>query len=222
MAATARRAKKHIKEDQLVTATVRVSEWAQEHFNQVIIGVVALVAVVAVLVFTANSRVSGAREADRQLSSALALFQHGDLSAARTGFAQVYQGHGGGAGAMAHFFTGECDLRLGDYSQALSEYDAYLADKDDYPLFEASALMGKGLCYDGLSNWTEGAATMVKAMGVLDKDDPRYYEAAFRAGQYYSRVPDSEEARKYFEIAAKARDADLRSRADVAAELLKK
>ena len=57
---TARRAKKNLKEDQLVTTTFRLTEWAQAHFNQVIIGVVALVAVVAVLVFVANSRESGA------------------------------------------------------------------------------------------------------------------------------------------------------------------
>src|SRR5258705_653219 len=92
---TARRAKKNLKEDQLVTTTLRLTEWAQAHFNQVIIGVVALVAVVAVLVFVANSRESGAKQAEREMGAALGLMTQGDYAAAKNSFQQVAERFGG-------------------------------------------------------------------------------------------------------------------------------
>lgn len=223
MTATARRARtrKHIKEDQLVTTTMKVSEWAQEHFNQVIIGVVALVAIVAVLVFAANSRVNNAREADRVMGTALSLMQKGDMNAALSSFDQVSQRYGGKQATAATFFKAECELRLGNFKDAVSGYDAYLAKKDDYPLFAGAALVGKGLAYEGLQNWDGAAAAMVAAMQDMDKTDPRYYETAYRAGQAYLQAGKLDDAQKYLQMAADNGQGDVKDRATVALSQIK-
>jgi hypothetical protein len=114
MTATARRARKNIKEDQLLTATVRASEWAQEHFNQVIIGIVALVAAVAVIVFVANNRAGNAEQNERQLGQALTMMQAGDLNAARGTVQQLANRAGGDYGERARIFNAECEQRLGN------------------------------------------------------------------------------------------------------------
>ena len=218
---TARRVKKNIKEDQLVTTTFRLTEWAQEHFNQVIIGVVALVAVVAVVVFVANSRESGARQAEREMGTALALLQQGDVAAAKGSFQQVAERRGGAPAAAARFFKAECALREDNYREAVDDYDAYLARAADYPMFEASALVGKGLALEGLENFAEAAKVMAAAVEKFDAKDPRRLDTAFSAGEFYQRAGQSAEAVKYFDMVAKDGTGDLKARATVAAELLK-
>lgn len=221
MTATARRAKKNIREDQLVTATVRASEWAQDHFNQVIIGVVALVAAVAVVVFVANSRENNAREAERQLGSALTLMQQGDFNSARASFEQINQRQGGERAVAARFFKAECELRLGNYAQAATDYEAYLARKADYPLFAAAAAIGRGLAYEGTRQWTDAAAASAEALTLLDKEDPRYYDTAYRAAIFYEQAANTAEAVRHYEIVAEGATGQLRDRARIAVGALK-
>ena len=218
---TAKRPKKNLKEDQLVTTTFRVTEWAQEHFNQVIIGVVALVAVVAILVFVANSRESGARQAEREMGTALALMTQGDVAAAKTTFEQVAERFGGAQGAAARFFKAECELEQNNYKEAAEGYDAYLARSGDYPMFEASALMGKAVALEGLENYLEAARSMAAAVDKIDPKDPRHFDAAFQAGEYFQRAGHIPDALKYFEMVAKDGKGDLKERATVAAAMLK-
>lgn len=219
MSATANRAR-HIKEDKLVTTTVRFSEWAQAHFNQVIIGIVVLVAAVAILVFAANSRENNARQADRILGSAMALMLQGDYTAAKASFQQVVDRHGGKQGANARFFKAECEATQGNFEQGLADYDAYLAVVSDYPEFEASALVGRALCLEGMKNYLEAAPAMAAALAKLDPKDPRYADTAFSAGDLYMLAGDSKEALTYYKLAAEHGTADVKSRATVAVELI--
>jgi TolA-binding protein len=218
--ATRRRVKKDIKKDQLVTFTVRLSQWTQEHFNQVIIGVVVLVAVIAISVFMANSRQGSSKRAAAQMSSAMTLMQTGDYEAARGSFAQIEQEFGGKKGTLAAFFAGECDYRQKKYADAIASYDQYLHNYEKYPLFRGSALYAKADCQAGLGNYADAAATLVSLLGVVDSNDPRYLDAAYQAGEFFAKAGDKEQAAKYFgEVAAKA-SGDLQSKASVAATLL--
>ena len=221
MTATARRAKKSIREDQLVTTAVRASEWAQDHFNQVIIGIVALVAAVAVLVFVANSRENNAREGERQMGSALALMQQGDLNAARGSFEQMVLRQGGQQQAAARFFKAECELRLGNYAQAVTDYEAYLARKADYPIFAAAAAIGRGLAFEGTRQYAEAAAAMSEALEMLDKADPRYHDTAYRAAAFYEQAGNRAEALRLYEIVADGATGPLRDQARIAVTSLK-
>jgi tetratricopeptide (TPR) repeat protein len=218
---TARRHKKNLSEDQLVTTTFRLTEWAQAHFNQVIIGVVALVAVVAVLVFVANSRESGAKQAQREMGSALTLMTQGEYATAKGGFQQVADRFGGAQGTAARFFLAECELHQNDYKSAADDYDKYLARVKDYPMFEASALVGKALALEGLNNYLEAAKSMAAAVDKLDPKDPRHFDSAYTAGEFYQHANQSADALKYYEMVAKDGTGELKDRATVAAAQLK-
>ncbi len=221
MSATAKRAaRKHIREDKLVTTTVRFSEWAQAHFNQVIVGVVALVAVVAVLVFAANSRENNARQADRLMGSAMALMLQGDYTAAKSSFQQIVERYGGKQAAAARFFKAECAATQGNFEEALVDYDAYLASSGDYPEFEAAAMIGRALCFEGMKNYIEAAPAMAAALAKLDPKDPRYADAAASAGDLYMVAGNSREALTYYKLASEHGTGDVKSRATVAVELI--
>ncbi len=221
MSATAKRAaRRQMREDKLVTTTVRFTEWAQDHFNQVIVGIVALVAIVAVLVFAANSRESNARQAEQQMGSAMALMLQGDYNAAKTSFQQVAERHGGKQGAAARFFKAECAAKQGNFEEALTDYDAYLAEVNDYPVFEASALVGKAACLEGMKNFAEAAPAMAAALAKIDTQDPRYADTAFAAGDLYMVSGNSREALTYYKLAAEHGTGDVKARAKVAVELI--
>jgi tetratricopeptide (TPR) repeat protein len=217
--ATKRARKQQIREDKLVTTTVRFSEWAQTHFNQVIIGIVALVAVVAVLVFAANSRENNARQAERVMGSALALMLQGDYTAAKSSFQQVADRFGGKQAVAARFFKGECGSKQGNFEEALADYEAYLASSSEYPEFESAALIGKALCLEGMKNYTEAAPVMAAAVAKLDPKDPRYADAALNAGDLYTVAGNPRDALTYYQLASEHGTGDVKARATVAVEL---
>jgi tetratricopeptide (TPR) repeat protein len=220
MGGTARKTSKQVREDRLVTSTVRLTEWAQAHFNQVIIGIVALVAVVAVLVFAANSRESNERQAERLMGSAMSLMLQGDYNAAQASFQQVVERHGGKQAVAARYFKAECEYNQGNYEQALADYDAYLASSSEYPVFESAAFSAKALCLEAMQSFGEAATAMAAAVGKLDPKDPRYGDAALTAGDLYTAASQSQEALKYYKLASEHGTGDVKSRADVAIDLL--
>lgn len=219
--ATGRRVKKkNIKEDQLVTYAVRLSRWSQEHFNQVIIGVVALVVVIAIAVFTANSRQSSSREAETRMATAMSQFLSGDFNAAGASFQQISQRHGGAAGARARYFQAESQLRMGQYAEALASFDAYLVDWEEFPAFREAAVVGRAMCHEGMGNYDAAAEALESALELMDREDPRYLDTAYRAGEFLAKAGDTERAAGHFRTVADEARGNLKDRAAVALTLL--
>jgi tetratricopeptide (TPR) repeat protein len=218
--ATTKRVRRNIKEDQLVTWAVRFSQWSQEHFNQVIIGVVALLAVIAFVVYTTNSRQSSNTQAERQLSSALNLFQTGDYEAARTSFQQIHERFGGRQGAAAMYFEAEAEFRQGNYAEAEQSYDAYIQQASDAPEFTASAVFGKALALEGQDRFREAAEAMSGLLETLDETDPRYIDAAYRSGELFAQAGDSERAVTHFQLVVDKAQGPLQAQARANVSLL--
>jgi tetratricopeptide (TPR) repeat protein len=212
--------KKDIKKDPLVTYALKTSQYAQEHFNQVIIGVVVLIALIAVVVFTANSRRGAAVQSERQLSQAIALFQQQDFTAAKVSFSQIVDRHGGRSAAIARYYKAECEFLQRNYSQAALDYQSYLDTSSDFPEFKAAALYGAGICYEAAGNHTAAATTMEQVHHSVDENDPRYLDSAFRAGENFAKVRNIDRAVEYFQIVADKGSGKLKDKATVALALI--
>ena len=162
--------KKRIKQDQLVTTTLRVTNYVQDHFTQVISGLVILLAAVAIIVFTAQTRRNTARAADKELSLAMGQYQLGDTDLAGTTFASLadrYSGHE--SGMLALFFLGECDLDRLRWEEALSSFERFLDKAPAKHEFRVAAEMGRAYANEGLQNYTEAAT-------ILDDLSKRYLD----------------------------------------------
>jgi len=212
--------KKNIKKDPLVTYALKVSQYTQKHFNQVIIGVAILIAVIAVVVFTANSRQSSSRQADRQLAQGLALYQQQDYEAAKATFGQIYNRFGGRGGAIAQYYKAECEFAQRNYSQALMDYEAYLGRSSDFDEFEPAAIYSTALCHEGLENYELAATAMEQVHHSVGEDDPRYLDSAFKAGELFAKAGNYERALHYFQTVSDRGTGKLKDRATAAVSLL--
>lgn len=220
MATKRRVVKKDIKKDPLVTYALKASQFAQEHFNQVIIGVVVLVALIAVVVFTANSRRSAAVQSERQLAQAMALYQQKDFTAAKVSFSQIVDRRGGRNAAIAMYYKAECEFQQKNFSQAALDFQSYLDSSSDFPEFKAAALYGAGLCYEAVGNHAAAATTLEQVHHSVDENDPRFLESAFRAGENFAKVRNKERAMEYFQIVADKGSGALKDKATVALALI--
>ena len=213
--------KKDIKRDPLVTYTLKVSRYAQEHFNQIIIGLVVLIAVIAIVVFTANNRRSSAAQSERQLSQAMALYGQHDFEAAKATFARVAERYGGRNGAIARYYKAECEFNQRNYAEALADYERYLDDSSHFPAFSSAAMYAAALCQEGLGDARRAAEMMERAHQSFDPSDPRYLTSAYQAGELFAKAGDSEHAAQLFQTVADEGTGSLKEKAAVNVALLK-
>jgi len=218
--ATTRRVKRNIKEDQLVTTAVRLSQWAQEHFTHVIIGVVALVLIIVGVVFTSSSKRSAGELAQQQMSSAMSLYLSGDYEAARTSFEQIRERHGGTQGSIAQFFKAESEFKQGNYEVAAESYDLYLAKSGPDEQFRHSAVIGKALCQEGREDYAAASETLAGLLTSLDRNDPRFLDASYMAGEFFARAGNMESAAAHFRTVIEEGTGPLKMRAQAAIALV--
>jgi tetratricopeptide (TPR) repeat protein len=221
MAKKRRLTKKEMKQDQLVTVTLRVSNFIQDHFTHVISGIVVLVAILAVVLFTAQARRSSAKAAGREFYAAMSQYQAGRKDEAGTAFATVadrYSGHRDGK--MALYFLAECRMAQGKYDEAIEAYDRYLGKVGREGDFSHAAQIAKAYSYEALGRFKEAAQTLKDLSESMDPEDGRYHEVLFDTGSFYYRAGDASAALEFFRRVRENADGALRDRAEVWVALL--
>ncbi len=222
MATKRRIRKKSIKEDRLVTYSLKVSQYAQEHFNQVLTGVVILLVALAALLYITHSRRAASQNSERYLGAALALYRQGDIGAAKTSFQNVNDMFSKTrAAVIGTYFLGECDLKLGNFTEAVASFDSYLDKSEKFPEFTVAATIGKAICLDSLGQFADAAATLEQLIGDLSQDDPRYAESLFRIGSSYKKAGETEKAIQYFTEVVEKGSGPLKEEAEVFLAALK-
>ena len=212
--------KKDIKQDPLVTYALKASQYAQEHFNQIIIGVVVLVAVIAVVVFVSNNQRQTTGQSERQLAQAMSLYQQRDYEAAKVSFNSIADRFGGRSAALARYYKAECEFKQRNYSQALMDYEKYLDVSSDFSEFKPAAMYAAALSQEGLGNIDEAAGMMEQAHHSFEETDPRFLTSAFRAGELFAKAGNNERAAHHFETVSDKASGSLKEKADVAITLL--
>lgn len=221
MAAKKRLKKREIKEDQLVTYALKLSNYIQEHFTQVISGIVVLVAAIAIILFAAQSRRNTATAAENELALAMNQYQAGDRSQAGTAFANLadrYSGHS--SGKVALYFLGEVYLSQFKFEEALAAYGRYLDRAGLEGQFGVAARIGQAFCHEGLGNFAEAASSLADLSEKMDQTDIRYYEVLYHAGVFYNENGDRDQALEFFRRVSDGATGELRDRAAVRVSLL--
>jgi tetratricopeptide (TPR) repeat protein len=213
--------KKRIKEDQLVTTTLRITTYVQDHFTQVVSGIVILLAAIAIIVFTGQARKNTSRVATRELALAMGQYQLGDKDLASTTFASLadrYSGHD--AGVLALYFLGQCNLDRFRFDEALSAFDRYLAKAGKDAAFRVAAEIGRAIAYEGQQQFNEAAEIMDRLSQTMDPADGRYNDVLFNAATFYREAGNREKAIEFYKRVADADTGMNKDRAAVWVTLL--
>ncbi len=217
MASKTRVKKRRIKEDQLVTLTVKASQLIQQYFTQVVIGLVVLVVAVGAVLISGHLRRSAARESEREFALAMSQYNIGDLQTATTSFKQIADKYGRSAnGEFSRYFLGKSLLAQGKYDEALQAFDKYLSKSAEDAPFKTAAIIGKATCMQELRNFAPAAEALEELSQTLDKKDPRYVDVLFGAARAYEKSGSRDKAVEFYRKVADEATGAVRDRASIA------
>jgi tetratricopeptide (TPR) repeat protein len=167
-----------------------------------IIGAVVAVVLVIVAIFGYKYLIKVPRE-NTALESMYAAERYFEIDSFNTalngdgvnlGFAQIIDEYGStGAGKLAHFYAGFCNLQLGNYQDAISQLENFNG-KDE--ILQARAYSGIGDAYVELGEYEKAVSYFVKAANYKDNE----YSATYlmKAGITYEELGKYDEALKAY------------------------
>lgn len=217
--------KKEIKQDTLLTTYVKTTGFYYENKKYVNYAVTAVVVLAVAVVIFINNRRSNNEKAGAELSRVITVMDAapadpGTLHAAIDGkpeqgimgLKSIVDNYGGtDAGDLARYYLAGAYYRLGDFANALDQYDRYSApDK----LLDAGARAGEAACHEALKEYADAAelyddAARINPDGVAA---PEYLNSAARcygaAGKPEEAVKLLKKLREDYPKSTYARDAD--------------
>jgi Uncharacterized protein conserved in bacteria len=110
------------------------------------------------------------------------------------GFNQIIDEYGStGAGNLAHFYAGFCNLNLGNYQEAISQLEGF---KGNDEILQARSYCGIGDAYVELGEYENAVSYFVKAANYRDNEYAAIY--LMKAGVTYEELGKYDEALKMY------------------------
>ena len=170
MAKTGQRIRKHdMKEDSFVTFAFRAQEYIQHHQRPFIIGLVAVVAIVAgAWILTSTSRRSEL-SAEQRLTEAFVRVQQNDMEGAAQAYRSVVDDFGGTRAAReALYYLANLQFVQERWTEAIESYGRFAEAYGDDPARQAAAWAAVGDAYQALGDQAQALAYYERALASED------------------------------------------------------
>ncbi len=217
--------KKELKQDPLMTTIAEAQTFYETNKKYISYAITALIVIVVVIVVYINNRRSNNEKATTGLGIIYKIYDNGTTDKSQykiaingqpergvMGLKALVDNYGNSsAGEMARFYLANSYYNLGQYDDALKQYESF--SSSDH-LLAASALAGEGACYEAKKDFPKAASSYEKAASAAAKLTiaPEYLN---EAGRCYGLAGDKDKAlalfkklRKDYPDSPYARDAD--------------
>jgi tetratricopeptide (TPR) repeat protein len=217
--------KKEIKQDGLLNAYAQTSNFYYENKKLVSYILTAVVAVVVVSLVFINNRRANNEKAAAEFGKVFSLYDQGASNTLQykaaidgqpergiMGLKAIVDNYGGTeAGNLARFYLASAYYALGQYDEALKNFNDYSGSN---ALLSASALSGMGGCYEAKGENAKAASYYEKAFNTSTKsmNAPEYLNSAARcyglSGEKEKAVTLFKRLKKDYPTSTYAREVD--------------
>ena len=217
--------RKEIKKDALLTTYVKITSFYAENKKYISYAVTALVVIVIGIIIYVNNKKANNDKAATELGKVFAIYDgassdvrqykmaiDGQPERGMMGLKAIVDNYGNTeSGELARFYLANAYYYLGNYDEALKQYDNFSGKND---LLIASALAGVGSCHEVKGEYLNAASSFEKATKTISNsvNTPDYLNSAARcyglAGEKEKAITLLKRLKKEFPKSSFARDAD--------------
>ena len=160
--------KHDLKDDNFVTTILRAREYIYAHQNAFFIGLVAVILIVAGIMWMSNSREKTSESAATQFAEALAAFRTGDIKTSEEMFKIIDERFGGmEEGAYSAYLAGKCALLDGRNTHAIEQFENYLRRSGKFPFFHDAALDGVATALENERDYARASDVYLQLAGEM-------------------------------------------------------
>jgi len=192
--------RKQIKEDKFVTTYFKTVEYINQNSKNIMIGVVAVLAIIVIIFVMAKSKRDAELNASEQLAKATAEMGAGNSQQAKDILLNLIDNYSGTKSASRGvYMIGQFHYINEEYNQAIEYFDKYLDKHGDDSILTLAAYAGKGACLEQLGKLLEAGQTY--EMGAKKFEDSfNAPQLLMDAGRCYSLANNFANARNCYKI----------------------
>jgi TolA-binding protein len=188
--------RREIKEDKLVTAWFKLSDWVVQHTREILMAVAGVAAVMALIFFFNWMKTRDEQNAAEKLVQARAEYNQSNYTAAIPILEKLVSEYGGTkSSGMATIYLANAYMQTRDYANAEKYYKKYLDDGDNDPILRVSAAFGVAATYEERGDFAKAAKLFDEAANDYD-DSYRAPQLLMNAARCYKQANQVEPARR--------------------------
>jgi len=165
--------------DEFVTTLDWIGDFVANHLARIIIGAVALIAVVVAVFAVSFYQKDRQRSVSRQFYQAINALSDKNYKAAEQGFSRLVIGSGSNLGRLSRFYLASAYLAQNQTSRARDALRGYLAD-DGNRLFRQMALIQLGVTDEDLGDYRGARTAYLEAAQLAGPEKTRAQIGAAR------------------------------------------
>jgi len=155
--------KRQIKEDKFVTYYFKTVDFIKQHSSKVMIGSVAVFAIIILILLVTQSKRTAELNASEQLAKANSEITRGELQQAIDILLNMSDNYSGtNSASKGVYLLAYTYFQKGGYENAITYFRKYLDDYADDPILASAAYSGMGACFEQQGNFLEAAQTYEK------------------------------------------------------------
>ncbi len=188
--------RREIKEDKLVTAWLKATNWLEQHLRELSMAVGGVVVVVGLIVLFNWMKARDEQDASEKLAQARAEYNKSNYGAAIPVLEELVSDFGGTkSGSMATIYLANAYMQTKDYVNAEKYYKKYLDDGEDDPILKITAAAGVAATQEERGEFAKAAKLYEEAANDYE-ESYRAPELLLLAARSYKQANQAEAARR--------------------------